>query len=94
MALLEAMASGIPAIVTAVGGNPEVITHNTTGWVIPSDSTKDLIEAINQAYRSPEKRTRMADVARNDFETRFSFIEMIKNYRSLYVNLLTTGGKK
>ena len=42
MALLEAMAGGVPVAVTAVGGNPEVVLSDHTGWVVPSDSVRDL----------------------------------------------------
>lgn len=94
MALLEAMASGVPTIVTDVGGNPELITHNISGWVIPSDSSKDLAAAISEACGTPEKRACMSEVARHDYETHYSFTGMIDNYHSLYAKLLMFANKR
>ncbi len=91
MSLLEAMASGILAIVTNVGGNPELITHHENGWVIPSESTEDLIEAINLAYLSPEIRIQMAQNALDVYENYFSFQKMEDNYKKMYSFLLTGG---
>lgn len=93
MALLEAMASEIPTIVTAVGGNPELITHGKNGWVIPSESPRDLHEAIMQAYGSNDMRTQRAQAAKKDFEDRFSFIEMINTYHRLYHEIFDTRGE-
>ena len=36
MALLEAMAADVPAAVTAVGGNPEIVLEGLTGWTVQS----------------------------------------------------------
>jgi len=35
LTLLEAMATGLPAIATRVGGIPEVLTEGVTGWLVP-----------------------------------------------------------
>jgi glycosyltransferase involved in cell wall biosynthesis len=44
--LLEAIAVGTPAIASAVGGNPEVITDNVNGLLIPSDNPAALTQAV------------------------------------------------
>lgn len=45
-ALLEALASGLPSISTAVGGAPDVIEHKVTGWLIHPESLDELQSAI------------------------------------------------
>lgn len=44
--LLEAMAAGAPVIATDAGGNPEVVRHNETGWLVPTGDRTALKKAI------------------------------------------------
>jgi glycosyltransferase involved in cell wall biosynthesis len=46
IALLEACASQLPVIATRVGGNPEVVRHAHTGWLIESEDTQALTQAL------------------------------------------------
>lgn len=88
MALLEAMAAGIPAIVTDVGGNPEIVLDRHTGWVVPSDDEKAFSEALETATKDPAMRRELGTNAQQRFESEFSFDAMIGNYRHLYHRIL------
>jgi glycosyltransferase involved in cell wall biosynthesis len=88
MALLEAMAAGVPVAVTAVGGNPEIVTGGVTGWVVPSDDVAALTAAMLQALGDDAARQRYADDARRRFEQRFLLPRMINHYRDLYREML------
>lgn len=88
MALLEAIAAGVPVAVTAVGGNPEVVVKDRTGWVAPSDSVEALTAALLEAVNDPEKRQAFARAGRQRFEDCFTFDRMIETYRNLYRDLL------
>ena len=46
MALLEAMSSGTPSVVTPVGGIPDIIIHNNNGLLIEPGSVEQIAEAI------------------------------------------------
>ena len=94
MALLEAMASGIPAVVTEVGGNPELITNNQNGWVVRSEDQKALTGAILEAFNNPEKRRMMAEKSRVLFQTSFEFDAMLSSYSQLYQALLLQNTEK
>lgn len=87
MALLEAMAAGVPAVVTNVGGNPELIRHGENGWVIPSDAEADLAAVIDEAFHSPETRLKLAKMASVHFHEKFSFERMVEKYHYLYRDL-------
>ena len=93
MALLEAMAGGVAVAVTDVGGNPEVVIKDQTGWVVPSGSVDDLTAAILDAVGKPSKRRAFADAGKRRFEERFTFEKMIENYRKLYENMLADRGR-
>ncbi len=87
MALLEAIAAGIPVAVTGVGGNPEVVLAGETGWVVPSGVADALTAAILEAARDPRLRSERALAGRARFEERFAFGKMISSYAALYRSL-------
>jgi glycosyltransferase involved in cell wall biosynthesis len=88
MALLEAMASGVACAVTQVGGNPELVIKNETGWVIPSDSTEALSQTIADACENILRRQAFAESGRHRYRSEFTFKAMIGNYRRIYSQLL------
>ncbi len=53
LVVLEGMASGLPVIATAVGGNPEMIYHAVSGWLVPVQDNQALAEAIVKLIQSP-----------------------------------------
>jgi glycosyltransferase involved in cell wall biosynthesis len=91
VAVLEAMAAGVPAAVTAVGGNTELVQDGHTGWVVPSGDTHALEQVFVGAAVDPAGRARLGDAGRRRWEERFSFASMIGAYRGLYRGLLGEG---
>ncbi|MBY0586999.1 glycosyltransferase family 4 protein [bacterium] len=85
--LLSSMAFGKPAIVTAVGGLPEVIRPGQTGWVVPPENVPALAEAISDALSDPDRCDRMGLAARQDVLERFSWQaigrETVRIYQSV-----------
>lgn len=88
MALLEAMAAGVAVAVTDVGGNPEIVVNDETGWVVASDSVEDMTRAILESIRDGPKRTRFAQAGKRRFDERFTLERMIEAYRRSYLDLL------
>jgi glycosyltransferase involved in cell wall biosynthesis len=64
LCILEAMACGLPCIVTAVGGSVEAITDQVNGLIIPPASPGAVADAISYLVAHPEKRQQMARAAR------------------------------
>ncbi|MFN3884532.1 MAG: TIGR03088 family PEP-CTERM/XrtA system glycosyltransferase [Rhodocyclaceae bacterium] len=87
--ILEAMASGLPVIATAVGGNPELIAEGRTGRLIPSNDVEAMARAIIAYARQPEMARSHGREGRAAVEQRFSLAAMVGGYQSLYDRLLS-----
>lgn len=73
MFALECQASGIPVIATNVGGNPEVIVDNITGFIIsPNNIQLELKEAIYKIAHDPKIMNSMKIESRNNVINNFS----------------------
>ena len=53
---MEAMTAGIPAIVTEVGGNSELVVYGETGMLVKANDPIDLPKAMEQAIVSDKRR--------------------------------------
>jgi glycosyltransferase involved in cell wall biosynthesis len=83
-ALLEAMAAGVPCIATAVGGNPEVIRHGHSGWLVPPDDPGRLAEQILAAFRHPAQSAVVGEEGRRVVQSRFTVDAMIRRMIAQY----------
>jgi glycosyltransferase involved in cell wall biosynthesis len=63
LAILEAMACGLPCIVTDVGGNREAITDHVNGLLVPPGSVDAVVEAISLLISCPDEQARMSRAA-------------------------------
>lgn len=82
--VLEAMASGLPVIATAVGGNPELVAENETGFLIPVDDAAALAERLLRYLRSPALLEAHGSAARARAESTFSIQRMLLDYARTY----------
>lgn len=82
--LLEAMAAGVPAIASNIGGNPELIEHGVTGLLFESDSESSLLAQLECLLGSEALRTQLATNAGVRVRQDFSIDAMIHRYEDLY----------
>ena len=87
-ALLEAMACGVPSVVTRVGGNPEAINDGENGFLVPVEDDAAAAERLLTLLRNPEQAAQMGERGRNSVETRFSAEAMIQKLITVYRDLL------
>ncbi|MBV9670300.1 MAG: glycosyltransferase, partial [Acidobacteriales bacterium] len=85
---LEAMAAGLPAIVTAVGGMPKVVRDADAGIIVPPSDPQALAQALLTMSRETNDRQRMASNARRAFLDHFTIERMAQQYQQLYASLL------
>ncbi|MDH7578016.1 MAG: DUF1957 domain-containing protein [Bacillota bacterium] len=57
---LEAMAAGVPVIVSDVGGLREIVAHQVDGWRVPAGDARALAEVIKQVLGNEEKARAVA----------------------------------
>ena len=77
LALLEAMAHGIPTISSKIGGNSDVITHDSDGLFIKPGDLEELITGIKKLGNDSELRKRISMAARDTTEKRFDKNRMV-----------------
>lgn len=92
IALLEAMAMGLPVIATRVGGIPEVIDHGVDGLLIPPAYPHGIVEAVIQLHGDPELCRALRQQARLTVEQRFCVSVGIPQLESLYQRISKTPG--
>jgi glycosyltransferase involved in cell wall biosynthesis len=89
LALLEAMASGLPIIATRVGGIPEIV-RSDVGWLCQPDDPHALAGAMKEAAGSSDLAGRGAAAARLALD-RFDIDGMCEQYLDLFSQLLARG---
>jgi sugar transferase (PEP-CTERM/EpsH1 system associated) len=82
--ILEAMASGLPIIATAVGGNPELVLDGHTGHLVPAADPESLARTIAELAKAPEKAHTMGNAGRKRIESQFSMTAMVNSYLQVY----------
>ncbi len=84
LASLEAMACGVPAIATRVGGIPELITDGEDGFLEEVGDIDRLAERATQLVTDEKLHDRMATAARKTATSRFCTDKLIPKYEEYY----------
>ena len=91
-ALLEAMAAGRPSVVTAVGGNREVLDDGETGWMVPPSSPALLADALADVLSHPDEARRRGDAARRVTIERRGIEARVRRHEEFYRRACGVGG--
>jgi len=80
LTLLEAMASGCPAVLTDVGGNAEHVTHGVEGLLVPRSDSQAIGEQLLSLLNFPVECEAMGNAARKRVERDFSLASVVEQY--------------
>jgi len=84
LALIEAMASGLPAIASNVSGNAEVIEHGKTGLLFAMGEVQELASGLMMMMDKDEDRIRLAQEGQKMVVEKFGLQKAMGQYLLLY----------
>lgn len=87
LTLVQAMAVGVPAVVTRVDGSPEAILDGVNGFVVEPRDVEGMARRVVQLLRDPELRRKMGEEGRKRVQE-FDINQMVKKQEELYLELV------
>lgn len=84
LSTLEAMRSGLPAVVTEVGGVAEAVSDGETGFLVPRGDVSTLHDRLAALVNDPERREAMGRAARLRYESAFTVDRMVGKTLDVY----------
>ena len=84
VAVLEAVATGIPVIAPRVGSIPHIVKEDMTGMLVDSQCPEYLVEAIAEYVQNPDKGRRHGAAGRKFVEKHHGIDRMVDQYLALY----------
>lgn len=87
MTILEAMAASLPVIATNVGGIPQVVIDEKTGFLVEDKDKNDLVEAIQKLILQPHLRQQFGEAGHLFLQSNYSIKQVVNKYENVYLNL-------
>ncbi len=84
LAALEAMACGVPTVVSDVGGLPELVAHEESGFLCPVDDLSAFTDRIRSLLDDPDLHGRMSRAARARAVETFDIDRVVPLYEQYY----------
>jgi L-malate glycosyltransferase len=90
LVLLEAMACGVPAIGTDIGGIPEVIEDGVTGYICELGDVRAVAEKAIELLSNPELYKQISEAAFQRVQSKFRSDIITAKYESIYRELVSS----
>ena len=87
---MEAMAVGVPVVVSDIPANLELVEHENSGLVFPLGKGPEITKMLKCVLTDEELSGRLAQAAQKKIEDRHSIQKLVDNHKELYSRL--TGG--
>lgn len=84
IALLEAMAAGVPIVTTEAGESRHIINEGKNGMIVKPRDPAGLATALESMVANPQQRQEMGQAAQRDYKEKYTVSNMISNYSELY----------
>ncbi len=84
LVVAEAMACGLPVVITDGSALTELVEHNVTGFLCEQDNVYDFVQVIERLKQHPELCIEVGKRARDAAATRFNIDDMVDKYVELY----------
>ena len=85
--ILEAMATGLPLVVTNVGGNAEAVQEMVTGLVVPPKNPEKMAEALLTLALAPQLRQIYGNAGKERVYQHFTLQQCVQKYADFYQSL-------
>jgi glycosyltransferase involved in cell wall biosynthesis len=92
--VLEAMATGLQVVATAVGGNTELVEDGVTGRLVPSGDEHAMADALHLYVTRPDERTRHGHNGLRRIDAEFRIEKMVSAYEGMYDTLLSLNERR
>ena len=91
-AILEGMALGKPAVVTAIGGIPDAVEHEKTGLVVKPQDPEAIADALLRLLKNPDEAQRFGAAAQARYEARYRPESMARALEDCFRSVLHKKG--
>ena len=92
--ILEAMATGLPVIASAVGGNGELVRDGQSGLLFPSEDVQALASAIVRLHTDRQAAQAMGRAGRAAVDQQYSLRAMVAAYQRVYDSQLAAAKQR
>jgi glycosyltransferase involved in cell wall biosynthesis len=92
LALIEAMACGLPVISTPVGGGKDTLTPGQDGLIVQAGEFQQLRQALESLIADPNLGSRLGASARQTVVDRYSANAVMQQYTALFGQVLRSTG--
>jgi glycosyltransferase involved in cell wall biosynthesis len=85
---IEAMATGLPVLVTRCGGPEEIVTHDVNGWLVEPENPTAIAEGLEVLLADEALKSRLAIAGQNHARECFGVEQMLNSYSTIYQSVM------